>query len=255
MRSTIMCAFVFAAAGTLAPQLLMAQSVELTPAMLHRLRIEATPIGALPRNPLRMPASRNHHYWGFRVHTGYQQGRVGSDTPAFAAGVDLQWLGGSVFGITAGYSDRDCEMLGPNCGGHFLAGVQGQFSLLTGASSLGEALGDYGSNVRLGTELGIGWAPDATPGGAACSLNAGVPMTLAVTQTVRVVGFVTPSVVWELDCGGEPNAHSASYMMAGGVAVQQLIHRAFDVSIGVHRLLRTGSRYGFGVSLTYTLLP
>jgi hypothetical protein len=255
-RRALICAVACALPGVLAStQHVAAQDVELTSAMLHRLRIEATPIGALPRNPLRMVASRNHNYWAFRLHSGYQQGRFGTDKPAVAGGIDLQWLGGSVFGVTAGYSDRDCRLLGPKCGGHFLAGIQGQSGLLTGASRLGELFGDYGANASLGAELGFGWAPDATPGGAGCTINAGMPMTLAMLQTVRVVGYVTPSVVWELDCGGEPNSHSASYMLGGGVGVQQLLHRAFDVSFGMHRLLRAGSRYNFGVSLTYTFLP
>ncbi|NIP79209.1 MAG: hypothetical protein GWM90_08375, partial [Gemmatimonadetes bacterium] len=86
--------------------------------------VEATPVGALPPLALPMPASRNHNYLVFRAQTGARRGSGGGTLRAFAGGVDLQWRGGSVFGLTGGYQTRDCEGDVP-CDGHPFFGARG----------------------------------------------------------------------------------------------------------------------------------
>jgi hypothetical protein len=228
----------------------------ITPSELQILRLEGTPVGALPRMPFPMPASRDHHYWAVKVQTGYRGGRGGgTDLPTVAGGVDLQWLGGSVIGVTAGYQSRDCELLGPDCGGHALFGLRGRFGIITGGSRIGESLGDYSATTTVGTELGFGYAPDIVPGSPACTIDFGVPVSLAMFQTVRLVAYATPGMVWDVDCGGEPASGRATYMTSFGLGTQQLLHRGLDVYLGLQKILRTGSGYQFGLSASFTFLP
>ncbi|HSJ25369.1 MAG TPA: hypothetical protein VK929_11900 [Longimicrobiales bacterium] len=228
---------------------------ELTPEELHVLRIEATPIGALPRIGAPMPASRDHNYWGLRAHGGMRGGRSGPDMAAIAGGVDFQLLGGSVFGATAGYQERECTLLGEDCGGHFMFEGRARINLLTGSSRIGAALGDYSSTVTLGTDLGFGYAPDFVPGQHACTVDLGVPVSLGMFQKVRLVGFLTPGVIWAVDCGGEPVSGQRNYMLGSGIGVQQLLHRGLDVHLGLQKIFRAASGYQFGLSVTWTLLP
>jgi hypothetical protein len=229
---------------------------QVSPGQLQILRLEATPAGALPRMALPMPASRDHHYWVLRLQSGYRGGRGGgTDLPTLAGGVDLQWRGGSIVGVTAGYQGRDCELLGPDCGGHALFEARGRFNVLTGGSRIGSRLGDNSATVTGGVELGLGYAPDVVPGSPSCIVDLGLPLSLAMLQTVRLVGFVTPGLMWDLDCGGEPASGRASYMSALGVGVQQLGHPGLDVYLGLQKILRSGSGYQLGFSVTYTRLP
>jgi hypothetical protein len=251
-RSVLLCLAALVAAGAAAPLPARAQP---TPAQLHVLRLESTPVGALPRMALPMPASRDHHYWGVRVQTGYRGGRGDKDLLTLAGGVDLQWRGGSVIGATVGHQARDCALLGPDCGGHALFGLRSRFNLMTGSSRIGEALGDYSANAKLGAELGLGYAPEYVPGSAACTADLGLPFSIALLQKVRVVTYVTPGVVWEIDCSGEPLAERATYLLGGGVGLQQLGHRGLDFYLGWQKFLRSASGYQFGLSVTYTLLP
>lgn len=231
-------------------------TAQISVAEMRLLRIESTPVGALPRMPAAMPASRDHHYWSVRLQTGHRAGRGGgTDLPALGGGVDLQWRGGSVLGVTAGYQGRDCELLGPDCGSHMMFGAGGRFSIVTGSSSIGEALGDYSSTTTVGVDLGFGYAPDAAPGVPACTLDLGLPVSLAMLQTVRVVAYTTPAVVWDVDCGGGPGTGRASYLGALGFGIQQLGHRGLDVYVGVQKIFRSRSGYHFGLSVAYTHLP
>lgn len=228
----------------------------LPPVELQLLRIESTPAGALPRMALPMPAHRDRHYLAFRLQTGYRGGRGGgTDMPAIAGGIDLQWRGGSIIGVTAGYQGRDCELLGPDCGGHAMFEGRARFNFLTGGSTAARLVRDYSATITGGAELGFGYAPAVVPGSPACTFDVGLPVSLAMMQTVRFVAFATPGVIWDVDCGGEPTPGRASYKSSLGVGVQQLGLRGLDAYVGVQKLFRAGSGYQMGVSVTYTLLP
>jgi hypothetical protein len=228
----------------------------IAPADLRLLRLESTPAGALPRMALPMPAHRDHHYWGFRLQTAYRGGRGGGgDLPTVAGGVDLQWRGGSILGVTAGYQGRDCELLGPDCGGHALLEARGRFNIIAGGSRIGSAFGDNSATTTVGAELGFGYAPDVVPGSPACTFDLGVPLSLAMLQTIRLVAFATPGIMWEVDCGGEPVTGQASYMSAFGIGAQQLGHPSLDVYLGVQKIFRSRSGYQIGLSVTYPRLP
>jgi len=221
---------------------------------LEVARLEGTPIGALPPIALPMPASRNHNYWGFRLQAGARDGRRGSDLAAVAAGIDFQFRGGSVYGLTAGYQRRDCRLAGPDCGGHTLFGARGRINLMTGGPTIGALFHDYSATSTLGTELGFGYAPDVIQGMDACTLDMGIPMSVAMGQRVRVATFITPGVVWDMSCGaGAPT--SPSYLTGVGIGLQQLRNRGIDIYFGIQKIFRSNTGYQLGVSVTYVRLP
>lgn len=217
--------------------------------------LTGTPIGALPPMALPMPASRNHHYWGIRLQGGARDGRQGSDLAALAAGVDFQFRGGSVYGVTAGYQERDCERPGPDCGKHTIFGARARINLMTGGPTVGALFRDYSATSTLGTELGLGYAPDVLPGKDACTLDMGVPMSVAMGQRVRVAAFFTPGVVWDMSCGPGGTPTRPSYLTGFGLGLQQLRNRGFDIYFGIQKIFRSNTGYQLGVSVTYVRLP
>lgn len=233
-----------------------------TPPSLHAqaasppevLALEATPIGALPPVALPMPASRNHNYWGIRLQAGHRSGRRGADLSALAGGIDLQWRGGSIFGITAGYQKADCDP--PiECRGHTMYGARGRFNVVTGGPTIGAVLGDYSATSTLGAEIGFGYSPDIGGEANACTFDLGMPLSLAMLQRVRLVAYATPSIVWDLDCGNNPAPRLETWLMSLGMGVQQLGLRGLDVYVGLQKAFRDDTGYQLGISITYVRLP
>jgi hypothetical protein len=219
------------------------------------LRLEATPIGALPPLPLPMPASRDRHYWMGRIQSGYRYGRGGADLFSVAGGMDLQWNGGSSFGVTAGYQQRDCALVDGDCGGHPMASAGARLNVLAGGpGTLASMLGDYSGTTTVGLETSFGYAPAVLERMDACTLDLGVPISSALFQRVRVSSFLTPGVVWDLGCGAE-HGGPRSYRVAAGVGILQLGHPGFDVFLGVQRIFRSGTGYHVGLSVNYVHLP
>lgn len=221
---------------------------------LHILRIEATPIGALPPLALPMPASRNHNYWGIRLQAGRRAGRGGADLTAIAGGIDMQWRGGSMFGVTAGYQARDCETT-EACDGHMMYGGRARFNVVTGGPTIGALLGDYSATSTLGAEMGFGYAPDVLPNVNACTFDLGMPLSLAMLQRVRLVAFVTPSVVWDVDCSADEPPMLETWAMSFGMGLQQIGLRGLDVYVGMRKVFRSETGYQVGISVTYVRLP
>lgn len=219
------------------------------------LLLEATPIGALPPIALPMPASRNHNYWGFRLQAGDREGPGESHLPAFAAGLDFQYRGGSVIGVTAGYQKRDCGLIGPNCGGHTLFGVRSRINLITGGQAIGSIFRDYSSTTTLGAEAGFGYAPNVVSGMNACSLDFGVPLTISLGQRFRISSYLTPGIMWDLNCSGPESPSHPAYLTGLGVGLQQFWRRGLDIYLGVQKIYRRDSGYQLGISVTYVLLP
>lgn len=253
-RETLACLGVVAAC--LAPVCLVpgqAYAQEPTEAQLRILRIESTPIGALPPLPLPMPASRDHHYWGIRAQAGNRH-QGGRDLLALAGGIDLQWRGGSIFGVTGGYQKRDCALAGPDCGGHLFVGGRARFNVVTGGPTLAALVGDYSATTTLGSEIGFGYAPEVLNGLDACTIDVGMPISLAMLQRVRVVTFVTPGVVLDSDCTSGPPTR-ASFITGLGVGIQQLGLRELDVYLGLQKIFRQEAGYQFGLSVTWVRLP
>jgi hypothetical protein len=219
------------------------------------LLLEATPIGALPPIALPMPASRNHSYWGFRLQGGDREGPTESHLTAFAAGIDFQYLGGSVIGITGGYQKRDCSLLGSNCGGHALFGVRSRINVITGGQSIGSLLRDYSSTTTLGGEVGFGYAPGVLPGVNACTVDVGMPVTVSLGQRFRIASFLTPGIMWDMNCSGTESPTRPNYLTGFGVGLQQLKSRGLDVYVGVQKIFRRDAGYQLGISVTYLRLP
>lgn len=217
--------------------------------------LEATTSGALPPMPLPMPASRNHNLWHFRLQVGQRRGREGGDLSAVAAGVDFQWRGGSVYGVTVGYQDRDCDPADPECGDHPFFGADARLNFLTGGPTIAALIGDHTATTTLGTELGVGYAPDIRPGLNACTADLGVPLSVAMLERVRIAAYVSPAVALELDCSGGDHATRLNFLTSVGIGVQQLGHRGLDVHLGLQKIFRSRTGYQIGISVVYVRLP
>ena len=219
----------------------------------HIVAVQSTPIGALPPIALPMPASRNHHYWGFRLQTGRRSGGDAS-LSAIAGGVDLQYKGGSTLGFTAGYQSGDCGVT-EECNGHSMFGLRTRINLFTGGPTIASVFHDNTATSTLGTEVGFGYAPHVMPGVSACAIDVGMPFSVAMLQRVRLVSYITPGIVWNVDCSDQGSGSRASYLTGLGFGLQQLGHRGFDVYFGVQKIFLGETGYQFGISATYVLLP
>ncbi|HWL38847.1 MAG TPA: hypothetical protein VNO75_01320 [Gemmatimonadaceae bacterium] len=255
MRSRIL-------AGSLLPFALLAISAVCTlelpaqePVVLPVLASEATPIGALPPVALPMPAHRDDSYWGVRLQVGQRRERGPEDLLAIAGGIDYQFRGGSIFGLTGGYQWRqNCQSTNGDCG-HSLFGARARFNFITGGPTIAGLLGDDGATSTLGTELGLGYAPSVGGGLNACTIDVGVPLSIAMLERLHLVTFVTPGVVWDLDCSSGDTEPVRSYLLGFGFGLQQLGFRGLDVHVGMQRMFRGATGFQFGVSVSWIRLP
>ena len=240
-------------AGVLFAQQAVAQTPG--PGELHLRRLQAVPLGALPPQAMLMPASRNHNYWVGRVQAGTNWGDKGIDLDAAAGGIDLQWRGGSVFGVTAGYQRERCESAS-GCASHALFGARARFNIITGGPTFAQLVGDNSASTTVGTEFGFGYAPDAIGTRNACAFDAGVPISISLFQRFRALAFFTPGFAWDVRCplGGSVGTGTSTFAGAG-LGLQQLFHRGLDVSIGAQRIFRRGSGLQLGINVTYVKLP
>jgi hypothetical protein len=222
----------------------------------HIERLSAVPLGALPPVPTQMPASRNHNYWGVHAQGGRTGRTDAADLTSYAGGIDFQWRGGSVFGLTGGYQTPECPSGTTDCGdGHALVGLRGRFNVVTAGPTLGGIAGDYSASTTLGAELGFGYASGV--GGAApdCAIDFGVPVSEAMLQRIRLVWFVSPGIAWDVGCKGTGAPGSLSLYSSLGVGIQQLWHRGLDVSFGLQRIFRGGAGLQLGLTISYIRLP
>lgn len=223
---------------------------------IELLRSLATPVGALPPIALPMPASRNHNYWIGRLQSGFRKGPGGSSLPAAAAGLDFQYRGGSIFGVTAGYQKRDCGLLGGNCGQHALFGARAQIGLVTGGAAMASLLRDNSTTSTFGTEFGFGYAPNVRDSLDACTFDFGIPFSVAKRrQRPRLVAFVKPGVVWNFSCGSDGPSARKSYFTDFGFGLQQVGNRSLDIYIGLQKMFRARTGMQLGATFTYVRLP
>lgn len=238
-------------AALAAPCVVRAQTAQPLPVATE----EATPIGALPPMPLPMPASRDQNYWGFRLQYGQRNERAGpEDLFAVAAGVDYQLRGGSIFGLTGGYQGRRNCQTTSDCS-HALFGARGRFNVFTGGPTVAAIIGDESATSTIGTELGFGYAPKVAPGINACAIDVGVPFSVAMMQSVRIVTFITPGLVWDVDCSSQQTASNRSAFLGFGFGLQQLFVRGLDVNFGAQRIFRGATGLQFGISVSWVRLP
>jgi hypothetical protein len=221
---------------------------------LQVLRLESTPIGALPPIALPMPASRNHSYWGARLQSGYRSSRDGDDLGAVAGGIDFQYRGGSVIGVTGGYQRRDCDLVGPDCGAHALFGVRSRINFLTGGPTIGKLFGDVNATTTIGGELGVGYAPNVLPNINSCTFDMGLPLSVSMLQRVRVVTYVTPGLAWDVSCGSEGPETRMSWLTGFGIGIQQFGNRSTDIFLGAQKIFRGDTGFQIGLSVTYVWL-
>jgi hypothetical protein len=221
----------------------------------HIERLTAVPLGALPPVPILMPASRNRNYWAFRLQAGRTGRTDAADLTAYAGGIDFQREGGSVFGLTAGYQTPECSSADDQCDGHALAGVRARFNLVTGGPTIAALIGDYSASTTLGAEFGFGYGAGARGARAACATDFGMPISVAMLQTVRVVSFLSPGITWDFGCAGTGVRSGVSLFSSLGLGVQQLWFRGLDVSVGLQRIFRGGAGFQMGVTVSYVRLP
>lgn len=234
------------------PEQAQAQTAQALPLLAS----EATPIGALPPIALPMPASRDDNYWGVRLQVGQRRERGPEDLFAVAGGVDYQVRGGSIFGVTGGYQWRqNCDAAVTDCGGHSLFGARARFNFMTGGPTIAGLIGDDAATTTLGTEIGLGYAPNVAPGVNACTFDFGVPLSIAMLERIHLVSFVTPGVVWDVDCSSEDTPRSRSFLLGFGFGIQQLGFRGLDVHVGMQRMFRGTTGVQFGVSVSWVRLP
>jgi len=227
-----------------------------SPGELHLRRLLAVPIGALPPVAMLMPASRNHNYWVARVQGGTLLDERGAGLSAVAGSIDLQWRGGSAFGLTAGYQSAGCDQPVDPCPAHPMFGGRARFNLITGGPTVATLIDDYSATTTIGAELGYGLAPDAMAGRNACAVDIGMPVSLSLFQRVRVVSFLSPGIVWDVRCPLRGSVGTgASTLLGAGLGLQQLFHRGLDVSFGAQRIFRRGAGIQIGVTITYVRLP
>ena len=168
-----------------------------------------------------MPASRNHNYWVGRLQAGTQWDNVAGDLASYAAGVDLQWRGGSTLGLTAGYQVADCEEDVIGCDSHPLFGARGRFNIITGGPTVAAIIGDNSATTTLGGEIGFGYAPNALGEQNACAIDLGMPVSLSLFQRIRVLSFLTPGIAWDVRCPvngtvGTDHGTGTVVLLAGG---------------------------------------
>jgi hypothetical protein len=72
---------------------------------------------------------------------------------------------------------------------------------------------------------------------------------------VRIASFLTPGVVWDMNCSSGGGPSRPTYLAGLGFGLQQLLNRGLDVYVGLQRIFRRDTGYQFGVSLTYVKLP
>ena len=227
-----------------------------TDAELARLRLLGVPVTALGSLSLPMPASRNHNYFIGRLQSGLRKGPSGDQMPAFAAGIDLQYRGGSVFGVTGGYQKRDCGTLGSGCGGHAMFGVRSQINLMTGGSIFAGLLHDNSATSTLGTEIEFDYAPKIADDMNACAVDVGLPFSVAKRrQRPRLVAYVTPGVIWDFNCGSSGPPSRNTWKTDFGLALQQVGNRSFDIYFGMQKLYRGKTGFQTGLSFTYVRSP
>ena len=117
-------------------------------------------------------------------------------------------------------------------------------------------IGDNGATTTLGAELGYGYAPNAVGGHKACAFDAGLPISVALFQRIRVLSFFTPGIAWDVRCPSEGSPGiGASTFVAAGVGIQQLWHPGLDVSLGIQRIFRSEPGVQLGVTVTFVNLP
>ena len=127
--------------------------------------------------------------------------------------------------------------------------------MLTGGQSLASIFNDPSSTTTLGTELGIGYAPNVLEGADACTIDLGMPVTLSLGQRVRIASFLTPGVMWDMSCSDSESPSGPNFLTGFGVGFQQIGSRGFDIYIGVQKIFRKESGYQVGISFTYVRLP
>jgi hypothetical protein len=225
---------------------------------IHLRRLLSVPLGALPPAAMLMPASRNHNYWVGRVQAGSQWNNFVGDLATTAVGVDLQWRGGSSFGLTGGYQFTDCNetLIDIDCGPHAVIGGRARFNVVTGGPTVAAIVGDNSATTTVGAEIGLGYAPNDIAGQNACAIDVAAPVSVSLFSRVRVLTFLTPGLAWDTRCivGGNRTAGVSTYL-GTGIGLQQLGSRGLDVSLGVQRIFRQGAGIQVGINVTYVRLP
>jgi len=127
--------------------------------------------------------------------------------------------------------------------------------VLTAGPTIATLWGDNDATSTVGTEVGFGYAPKIAPRLNACTIDLGLPLSIATLERLHLVSFVTPGVAWDMDCSGSNTAGQTNYFLGFGLGVQQLGLRGLDVHVGAQRMFRGATGLQFGVSISWVRLP
>ena len=117
-------------------------------------------------------------------------------------------------------------------------------------------LGDNSTTSTFGTEVGFGFAPDVIEGINACTIDVGLPFSVAKRrQRPRLTMYVTPGLAWDMSCHSDGPATKKSYFTGFGIGLQQVGNRSFDIYLGLQKVYRADAGMQVGLSFTYVRLP
>ena len=135
-------------------------------------------------------------------------------------------------------------------------GARAQVNLMTGGAAMAGLLHDNSTTSTVGTEFGLGYAPSVQPGLNACTIDFGIPFSVAKRrQRPRIVAFMKPGVVYNFSCGGSGPSGGKSYFTDFGIGLQQVGNRSFDIYLGMQKMFRERTGLQAGLTFTYVRLP
>jgi len=220
-----------------------------------------TPFGALPPIAPLMPANRDNHFWGVRLQYAHRARDRARAAGAVALGIDLQWRGGSVVGVTAGYRRPDCAAdpaaepaVAAFCDDHPILAVGGRFNFLTGGSGVVALFSDPSATNTLGLEIQLGVSPGIAESVTACSFGLGIPYSVSFGRTLRLVPFLTPQVGWSIGCSDAVSTSGTRGAISAGIGVQQILVRGLDAYLGYQRIFRSDAGHLIGLTISYVFL-
>jgi hypothetical protein len=70
-------------------------------------------------------------------------------------------------------------------------------------------------------------------------------------QRVRLVTFITPTVVWDIKCPGGGPPTTSRFLTSLGIGLQQIGLRGLDAYLGFQKIFDSDTGYHIGISVTY----
>lgn len=192
--------------------------------------------------------------WGFNVRASMiPEGDLNFETKAIAAGLDFG-AGRGRFGVQAFYGMPDC---GSCDGGGFGLGADFDFPFW---SSMSDASTNNAS-FAIGFRPAFGWSKGTGDfdSQSAMSFGAGLPLSVTMGQSTKLVAFVTPGFAWgkiKEDGGilvGDFDESGTSMVFGGGIGVN--LASGVGVNLGLNKVFVDQSETVWGLAFTWHGMP